>query len=108
MTFTWLRVGVEFMLVVCAMLTPFATMLPAALTRLIAATFCCALPDRSMLEVLLAVRVEPSTAIFCAEAESKLTAPCMLFTTWLLLTALLSLVLESVTARVIAVLVVAL
>jgi len=83
-------------------------MLPAALTRLIAATFCWALPDRSMLEVLLAVRVEPSTAIFCAEAESKLTAPSMLLTTCSLLTALLLLELESVTARVIAVLVVAL
>jgi hypothetical protein len=75
--FTWLRVGVEFMLVVRAMLTPLATMLPAALTRLIAVAFCSAVPDRSMLEVLVAVRVEPSTAMFCAAAESKLTAPCM-------------------------------
>jgi hypothetical protein len=105
MLFTWLRVGVEFMLVVCAMLTPLATMLPAALTRLIAAAFCCAEPDRSMLEVLLAVSVEPSTAMFCAAAESKLTAPSMLLTTLLFLTALLLLELESVVARVIAVLV---
>src|SRR5665213_1335878 len=104
MLFTWLRVGVEFMLVVRAMLTPLATMLPAALTRLIAATFCCAEPDRSMLEELLALRVEPSTAIFCAAAESKLTAPSTLLTTLLFLTALLLLELESVVASVIAVL----
>jgi len=77
------------MLVVRAMLTPLATMLPAALTRLIAVAFCWALPDRSMLEELLALRVEPSTAMFCAVAESKLTAPSMLLTTLLLLTLLL-------------------
>lgn len=77
------------MLVVRAMLTPLATMLPAALTRLIAVAFCWALPDRSMLEELVAVRVEPSTAMFCAVAESKLTAPSMLLTTLLLLTLLL-------------------
>lgn len=93
------------MLVVRAMLTPFATMLPAALTRLIADAFCCAVPDRSMLDELLAVSVEPSTAMFCAAAESKLTAPSTLFTTLLFLTALLLLELESVAARVIAVLV---
>ena len=104
MLFTWLRVGVEFMLVVWAMLTPLATMLSAALTRLIAIAFCWAVPDRSMLDVLLAVRVEPSTAIFCAAAESKLTAPSTLLTTLLFLTALLLLELESVVARVIAVL----
>lgn len=105
MLFTWLRVGVEFMLVVCAMLTPLATMLPAALTRLIAVAFCSAVPDRLMLEELLAVRVEPSTAIFCAAAESKLSAPSTLFVTLLFFTALLLLELESVVARVIAVLV---
>lgn len=91
-------------MVVRAMLTPLATMLPAALTRLIAVAFCWALPDRSMLDVLLALRVEPSTAIFCALAESKLTAPSTLLTTLLFLTALLLLELESVVARVIAVL----
>lgn len=105
MTFIWLRVGVEFILVVWAMLTPLATMLPAALTRLIAVAFCWAVPDRSMLEELLAVRVEPSTAMFCALAESKLTAPSTLLMTLLFFTALLLLELESVVARVIAVLV---
>jgi hypothetical protein len=90
------------MLVVRAMLTPLATMLPAALTRLIAATFCCAEPARSMLEVVLALTVEPSTAMFCAAAESKLTAPSTLLTTLLFLTALLLLELESVVASVIA------
>lgn len=92
-------------MVVWAMLTPLATMLPAALTRLIAVAFCWAVPDRSMLEELLAVRVEPSTAMFCALAESKLTAPSTLLTTLLFLTALLLLELESVVASVIAVLV---
>jgi hypothetical protein len=96
------------MLVVRAMLTPLATMLPAALTRLIAATFCCAEPDRSMLEVLVAVRVEPSTAMFCPVAEPMLTAPSTLLMTWSFLTALLLLELESVVASVIAVLVVVL
>ncbi len=81
MLLTWLRVGVEFMLVVRAMLTPLATMLPAALTRLIAATFCWAEPDRSMLEVVVEETEEPSTAMFCAAAESKLTAPSMLSVT---------------------------
>lgn len=38
-------------MVVRAMLTPFATMLPAALTRLMAEAFCWAVPDRSMLEL---------------------------------------------------------
>lgn len=93
------------MLVVRAMLTPLATMLPAAFTRLIAVAFCWALPDRSMLDVLLALRVEPSTAMFCALAESKLTAPSTLLTTLLFLTELLLLELESVFASVIAVLV---
>ncbi len=93
------------MFVVRAMLTPLATMLPAALTRLIAATFCCAEPDRSMLEVLVAVTEEPSTAMFCPAAEPKLTAPSMLLTTWSFLTALLLLELVSVVASVIAVLV---
>jgi len=63
-----------------AMLTPLATMLPAALTRLIAEAFCRAEPDRSTLEVLVAITVEPSTAMFCAEAASKLTAPSTLLT----------------------------
>jgi len=108
MLLTWFRVGVEFMLVVRAMLTPLATMLPAALTRLIAATFCWAEPDRSMLEVLVAVTLEPSTAMFCAAAEPMLTAPSTLLTTWSFLTALLLLELESVVASVMAVLVVVL
>jgi hypothetical protein len=58
-----------------------------------------------MLEELLAFTDEPSTAIFCAAAESKLTAPSTLLTTLLFLTALLLLELESVVASVIAVLV---
>jgi hypothetical protein len=33
-----------------------------------------------MLEVLVAITVEPSTATFCAEAASKLTAPSTLLT----------------------------
>lgn len=70
------------MLVVRAMLTPFATMLPAALTRLIAEAFCSAVPDRSILELLVAVRLEPSTAMFCAVAEPILSAPWMLSVTW--------------------------
>ena len=93
------------MLVVRAMLTPLATILPAALTRLIAATFCCAEPDRSMLEVLLALRVEPSTAMFCAAAESKLTAPSTFLLTVSDFTSLLFFELESVVASVMAVLV---
>jgi hypothetical protein len=57
-----------------------------------------------MLEELLALTDEPSTAMFCAAAESKLTAPSTLLTTLLFLTALLLLELESVVASVIAVL----
>ena len=49
MLFIWVRVGVEFMLVVRAMLTPLPTMLPAALTRLMAFAFCSAAPARSTL-----------------------------------------------------------
>ena len=70
------------MLVVRAMFTPLATMLPAAFTRLIADAFCSALPARLMLEFVVAVRLEPSTAMFCAAAEPKLSAPWMLFVTW--------------------------
>lgn len=46
MLLTWFKVGVEFMFVVRAILTPFATMLPAAFTMLIAVAFCSAAPER--------------------------------------------------------------
>lgn len=80
--FDCVRVGVAFMPVVRAMLTPFATMLPAALTRLIAVAFCSALPARLTTELLVTVRVEPSTAMFSAEAEPMLNAPWMFLVTW--------------------------
>jgi hypothetical protein len=108
MLFTWVRVGVAFMPVVRAMFTPFATMLPAALTRLIAVAFCWAVPARVMLELLVALSVEPSTAIFCAAAEPMLSAPWILSVTWSERTSWLLLECESVVARVTAVLVVVL
>lgn len=106
MLLTWFSVGVEFMLVVRAMLTPLATMLPAAFTRLIADAFCCALPARSMLEFVVAVRLEPSTAIFCAAAEPKLSAPWMFLVTWSEETLLLFFDFDCEATRVAAVLVV--
>jgi hypothetical protein len=108
MLFTWLSDGVMVMLAVRAMLTPFATMLPAALTRLMAEAFCWAVPDRLMLELLVAVRVEPSTAMFWAEAASKLTAPCTVLMMWRFLTAVLLLELEFEVERVAVVVVEAL
>lgn len=105
MLFTWFNDGVMVMLAVRAMFTPFATMLPAALTRLMAEAFCWAVPDRSMLELLVAVRVDPSTAMFWAEAASKLTAPCTVLMMWRFLTAVLLLELDFEVERLAVVLV---
>ncbi len=91
MLLTWLRVGVELRLAVRAMLTPFATILPAALTRLIARAFCSAAPERLTMEDSLSVTFDPSRAMFCAEAELKLVGPFTVSMTWLLRSSLLEL-----------------
>src|ERR1019366_8977391 len=89
MLFTWFSVGVAFMLVVRAILTPFATMLPAALTRLTAEAFCSAAPARSTLYELVTAIFELSTATFSAAAEAIAVAPCTVSITWLFFTSLL-------------------
>ena len=91
MLLTWLRVGVELRLVVRAMLTPLETILPAALTRLIARAFCSAAPDKLTMEDSLSVTFDPSSAMFCAEAELKLVGPFTVSMTWLLRSNLLEL-----------------
>lgn len=63
------------MLVVRAMLTPFATRLSAALTRLIAAAFCWAAPARVRVEDSVVLIVDPSVAILSAAAEAIVVAP---------------------------------
>ena len=102
MLLTWFSVGVEFMFVVRAMFTPFDTMLPAALTRLIAVAFCSADPDRETLSVFVAIRLDPSTTTLSPTAEAMLTAPWVEETVWLLSTLWLELASEAVVARVAA------
>ncbi len=96
MLLTWFSVGVEFMFVVRAMLTPFDTMLPTALTRLIAEAFCSADPDRLTLSFLVAIRLDPSTTMLSPAAEAMLTAPCVVATVWLLSTSWLEFVSDDV------------
>lgn len=69
------------MLVVRAMLTPLATRLPAALTRLIADAFCSAAPASMTLDDLLVLIADPSTAMLSAAAEAIAVAPSTVFTT---------------------------
>lgn len=73
------------MLVVRAMLTPFATRLSAALTRLIAAAFCWAAPTRLTLDVSDVLIDDPSEAMLSAAAEAIWVAPSTVFVTSLLL-----------------------
>jgi len=67
----------------CDMLTPFATMLFAALTILMACAFCSAAPDSSTLETSVVLILEPSTAMFSAVAEPMVVGPTTVVTMWL-------------------------
>jgi hypothetical protein len=106
MLLTWLRVGVVFMLEMRAILTPFATMLPAALTRLMALAFCSALPARATLYMLVLVTWELSTATLLAEADLTLSAPWTVLTTWELSMSLIDSLLDFCRFRLATVLVV--
>ena len=67
------------MLVVRAMLTPFATRLSAAFTRLIAAAFCWAAPARLRVEDSDVLIDDPSVAMLSAAAEAMVVAPSTVF-----------------------------
>lgn len=77
------------MLLVRAMLTPLATRLPAAFTRLIADAFCSAAPASVTLEDRVVLMAEWSDAMLFADAESMDVAPSTVSTTWLFFTLLL-------------------
>jgi hypothetical protein len=83
MLLTWETAGAELTLAMWDMLTPFATMLFAALTILIACAFCSAAPDRSTLDVVVVLILEPSTAMFSAVAEPMFVGPSTVVTMWL-------------------------
>lgn len=70
------------------MLTPFATMLFAALTIFTACAFCSAAPDSSTLDIEVVLILEPSTAIFSAVAEPMVVGPTTVVTMWLDFTSL--------------------
>lgn len=86
-------------MVVRATFTPFDTMLPAALTRLIAEAFCSADPARMTLSFLVAVSVDPSTTTFSPAADAIFTAPWVELIVWLVSTSWLELAFEAVVAR---------
>ena len=73
------------MLVVRAMLTPFATRLSAALTRLIADAFCWAAPARLRVDDSVVLIDDPSVAMLSAAAEAIVVAPSTVFSTSLVL-----------------------
>jgi hypothetical protein len=88
MLLIWETAGAELTLAMWDMLTPFATMLFAALTIFRACAFCSAAPDSSTLELAVVLILEPSTATFSAVAEPMSVGPATVVTMWLDFTSL--------------------